>query len=109
MSSQNNTKWLQLRARFHERLQRELAQLQTYLPSTINLRTEEDYQALLHQAHKLAGIGGVFGYDEISTCSLALEACIMQRQNTQDINTALQTLIATISAILQNDSPVSPV
>ncbi len=105
MTSPDNPKWLQLQARFHERLKRELALLQSYSPLANTTFKQAERHALQQQAHGLAGIGGVFGYDEISTHALALEECLLKGQDTQDINAALQILIAGISAVLQSNTP----
>lgn len=109
MTSPDNPKWLQLQARFHERLKRELALLQSYLPIANTTFKQAERQALQQQAHGLAGIGGVFGYAEISAHALALEECFLKGRDTQEIDAALQVLIAAISTILQNNTPPNPV
>ena len=59
----------QLAARFDARAPAERAALEKAL-------LDDDHQTLASQAHKLAGIAGIFGRDEIGIAAFALEEAI---------------------------------
>lgn len=108
MSPGGDAAWERLRARFGERLVRELPLLQAHRLCATPPPPDDARQALTRLAHGLAGAGGTFGFSDISVAAAALEDCIRQDGDALAVDAALHTLIETVTKALSGPARPSP-